>query len=161
MDGVKLGSKRLKVKLKRDDIHSHSIDANAFGEPPTPMPPSLHQYGTQLPPPTPPYYADPMLREYNPPFYNSNNSSTEKGPTGANLFVYHLPCDLTDAYLLTIFAPFGEVLSAKVYHDKHTGQSKGFGFVSFGSPQGERILPALCWISLTPTNPATNFIFSR
>jgi CUG-BP- and ETR3-like factor len=43
------------------------------------------------------------------------------------LFVYHLPHDLTDADLATAFNPFGNVISAKVYVDKYTGESKGFG----------------------------------
>jgi len=47
------------------------------------------------------------------------------------LFIYHLPHDLTDADLATAFDPFGNVLSAKVYVDRYTGDSKGFGFVSF------------------------------
>lgn len=50
-----------------------------------------------------------------------------EGPAGANLFVYHLPHDLTDADLATAFNPFGNVVSAKVYVDKYTGESKGFG----------------------------------
>ncbi len=54
-----------------------------------------------------------------------------EGPAGANLFVYHLPRDLTDADLATAFAPFGNVLSAKVFIDKRSGESKGFGFVSY------------------------------
>lgn len=49
------------------------------------------------------------------------------GPTGANLFVYYLPGSLTDADLATAFAPYGSVLSAKVYYDRDTGESKGFG----------------------------------
>lgn len=49
------------------------------------------------------------------------------GPTGANLFVYYLPGSLSDADLATAFAPFGELLSAKVYYDRDTGESKGFG----------------------------------
>lgn len=56
-----------------------------------------------------------------------------EGPAGANLFIYHLPHDLTDADLATAFNPFGNVLSAKVYVDKNTGESKGFGFVSYDS----------------------------
>ncbi|CAM9625246.1 unnamed protein product, partial [Sphacelaria rigidula] len=43
------------------------------------------------------------------------------------LFIYHLPNDLTDADLATAFAPFGHVISAKVFLDKRTGESKGFG----------------------------------
>lgn len=54
-------------------------------------------------------------------------SFLRKGPPGANLFIYHLPNDLTDADLATAFAPFGHVISAKVFLDKRTGESKGFG----------------------------------
>lgn len=50
-----------------------------------------------------------------------------EGPSGANLFVYHLPRDITDADLATLFAPFGNVISAKVFVDKKTADSKGFG----------------------------------
>ena len=49
------------------------------------------------------------------------------GPVGANLFIYHLPRDLTDADLATLFAAFGNVISAKVFVDKKTAESKGFG----------------------------------
>lgn len=55
------------------------------------------------------------------------HSRPREGPAGANLFVYHLPHDLTDADLATAFNPFGNVISAKVYVDKYTGESKGFG----------------------------------
>jgi CUG-BP- and ETR3-like factor len=64
---------------------------------------------------------------------NSNNPRPREGPAGANLFVYHLPHDLTDADLATAFNPFGNVISAKVYVDRYTGESKGFGFVSYDS----------------------------
>ncbi|CBN78228.1 conserved unknown protein [Ectocarpus siliculosus] len=58
----------------------------------------------------------------------------QEGPPGANLFIYHLPNDLTDADLATAFAPFGHVVSAKVFLDKRTQESKGFGFVSYNHP---------------------------
>lgn len=54
-------------------------------------------------------------------------STLFSGPAGANIFIYHLPRDLTDADLATLFAPFGNVISAKVYVDKRTAESKGFG----------------------------------
>ncbi|CEG39072.1 cug-bp-and etr-3-like [Plasmopara halstedii] len=65
----------------------------------------------------------------------ARTTSQLEGPTGANLFIYHLPHDLTDADLATAFAPFGTVISAKVYMDKITGESKGFGFVSYDSSE--------------------------
>jgi CUG-BP- and ETR3-like factor len=57
----------------------------------------------------------------------SEGSRQMEGPVGANLFIYHLPRDLTDADLATLFAPFGDVISAKVFMDKKTAESKGFG----------------------------------
>lgn len=57
-----------------------------------------------------------------------------EGPPGANLLVYHLPRDLNDANLNTLFAPFGEILSVQVFVDKITNESKGFGFVAYHSP---------------------------
>lgn len=74
----------------------------------------------------PPVYAyqqpQPQRQETRPA-----NPRPREGPAGANLFVYHLPHDLTDADLATAFNPFGNVISAKVYVDKFTGESKGFG----------------------------------
>lgn len=39
---------------------------------------------------------------------------------------------------MTLFCPFGPVLSAKVYMDKRTEESKGFGFVSFALAESAR-----------------------
>jgi len=68
----------------------------------------------------------------------SVNSQTQ-GPPGANLFIYHLPTHYTDADLLTLFSPFGQILSVKVFLDKLTMVSKGFGFVSYTSADSARL----------------------
>ena len=107
---------------------------------PAPYPMPHPQYGPagygpagQHQPPHPYMYPP----QYSPNPYSFQNQARpdvrpqvtrpREGPAGANLFVYHLPHDLTDADLATAFNPFGNVISAKVYVDKYTGESKGFG----------------------------------
>lgn len=61
-------------------------------------------------------------------------SEAAGGPEGSNLFIYHIPPELNDGALASLFMPFGNVVSAKVFIDKVTGLSKGFGFVSYDNP---------------------------
>lgn len=47
------------------------------------------------------------------------------------IYVGNLPYSINDSKLESIFAEFGEIVSARVITDKHSGRSKGFGFVEF------------------------------
>ncbi len=49
------------------------------------------------------------------------------------LFVGSLPWGVDDAQLGEMFAPYGEVVSARVVTDRDSGRSRGFGFVEYAS----------------------------
>lgn len=59
---------------------------------------------------------------------------TGQGPEGCNLFVFHIPNDMTNLKLYELFVKFGDVVSTRIMVDKDTGRSRGFGFVSFDNP---------------------------
>ncbi len=50
-----------------------------------------------------------------------------------NLFVGNLPYSFTSEDLERLFSPYGAVSSAQVIMDRHTGRSRGFGFVDMES----------------------------
>jgi RNA recognition motif-containing protein len=50
-----------------------------------------------------------------------------------NIYVGNLTYSFTENELKEMFAPYGEVESAKIIMDKHSGQSKGFGFIEMPS----------------------------
>ncbi|HVT84957.1 MAG TPA: RNA-binding protein, partial [Chitinophagaceae bacterium] len=50
-----------------------------------------------------------------------------------NIYVGNLSWNLKDQDLSNLFAPYGEVASAKIVTDKFTQRSKGFGFVEMAN----------------------------
>jgi hypothetical protein len=65
-------------------------------------------------------------------------SSSDSGPDGANLFVFHIPNWCSNRQLFELFEPHGNLLSCRIFVDKISGRSRGFGFVSFAFPDDAR-----------------------
>jgi RNA recognition motif-containing protein len=59
------------------------------------------------------------------------------------LYVGNLPAGTTDNGLEEIFGPFGVVISARVVMTRHTGRSRGFGFVEMLRQYGQRAIAEL------------------
>ncbi|CDJ39815.1 hypothetical protein, conserved [Eimeria tenella] len=59
----------------------------------------------------------------------------QSGPPGANIFVFHVPNEWNYFDLLNSFSQFGPIVSARVAMDRQTGRNKGYGFVSFETPE--------------------------
>lgn len=61
-------------------------------------------------------------------------TESNKGPDGANLFIFHIPNHFTNLDMYQLFCPYGNLLSVRIMVEKDTGRSRGFGFVSYDSP---------------------------
>lgn len=78
-----------------------------------------------------------------------------RGPTGANLYIFHIPNEWTNMDLYELFNKVGPVLSARIGVDSRTGRGKGYGFVSYNSAEtakvairrlnGHRVSVGGCW----------------
>ena len=60
-------------------------------------------------------------------------TESNKGPDGANLFIFHIPNHFTNLDMYQLFCPYGNLLSVRIMVEKDTGRSRGFGFVSYDS----------------------------
>ncbi|CAK4135508.1 unnamed protein product [Aphanomyces euteiches] len=89
--------------------------------------PPYTQGGYMYPYPQPFGYA-PQVAGPGPPIQTTESG---QGPPGCNLFVFHIPNDMTNQDLFNYFATFGNVISARIMVEKETGRSRGFGFVSY------------------------------
>ena len=60
-----------------------------------------------------------------------------------SMYVGNLPFSADSSILQTLFAPFGEVVSARVMSDRETGRSRGFGFVEMASSDAKAAIASL------------------
>ena len=62
-------------------------------------------------------------------------TASNKGPDGANLFIFHIPNHFSNLDMYQLFEPYGNLLSVRIMVERDTGRSRGFGFVSYDSPE--------------------------
>ena len=62
-------------------------------------------------------------------------TASNKGPDGANLFIFHIPNHFTNLDMYHLFCPYGNLLSVRIMVERDTGRSRGFGFVSYDNPE--------------------------
>ena len=80
-------------------------------------------------PPPPQYYPS---TSPGPPI---QTTASNKGPDGANLFIFHIPNHFTNIDMYNLFCLYGNLLSVRIMVEKDTGRSRGFGFVSYDNPE--------------------------
>ena len=56
-----------------------------------------------------------------------NSLKPYEGPKNANVFIFHLPSDFDNFTLYLLFRKFGDLISARVMVNLHTGASRGYG----------------------------------
>lgn len=76
-----------------------------------------------------PYYA---ATTPGPPI---QTTASNKGPDGANLFIFHIPNHFTNLDMFNLFCHYGNLISVRIMVEKDTGRSRGFGFVSYDKPE--------------------------
>lgn len=110
-----------------------SPDMYAMG--PGPMRPPMQYPG---PPPRHPAH---MVPPYGGQFFPATSpgppiqtTASNKGPDGANLFIFHIPNHFSNLDMYHLFSPYGNLLSVRIMVEKDSGRSRGFGFVSYDSP---------------------------
>lgn len=75
-----------------------------------------------------------------------------------NIYVGNLSWNMTEQELLELFAPYGEVASAKIVTDKfNNNRSKGFGFVEMSNDaEGQAAIDALNGTDVSGRNIVVN-----
>ncbi|GES88513.1 polyadenylate-binding protein, cytoplasmic and nuclear [Rhizophagus clarus] len=90
--------------------------------------------------PTPAHTFQPQGSNNNNHNNNNNQPPMSPGPEGplvdpCNLFIKNLDANISSSDLFNHFRRFGRIISARVMRDQDTGNSKGFGFVSYTSAE--------------------------
>lgn len=108
---------------------------------PRPTVPYPGQLGGPLHPTQFGHHHQPHMSPYGGQYYPAaspgppiQTTASNKGPDGANLFIFHIPNHFTNVDMYQLFYPYGNLLSVRIMVEKDTGRSRGFGFVSYDSP---------------------------
>eukprot|EP00672_Neobodo_designis_P017370 CAMPEP_0174827246 /NCGR_PEP_ID=MMETSP1114-20130205/577_1 /TAXON_ID=312471 /ORGANISM="Neobodo designis, Strain CCAP 1951/1" /LENGTH=401 /DNA_ID=CAMNT_0016060859 /DNA_START=567 /DNA_END=1772 /DNA_ORIENTATION=+ len=73
-----------------------------------------------------------------------DDTPTSSSGGGFNILVAGLPHDADETALRSMFAPFGDVKRAIIMYKANTAQSRGFGFVLYGTEdEGKRAIAAM------------------
>ncbi|XP_010553318.1 PREDICTED: RNA-binding protein CP29B, chloroplastic-like [Tarenaya hassleriana] len=83
--------------------------------------------------PPPPRREEPFSRGPRSSFPSSGSGSSS-GPS-SRVYVGNLAWAVDDMALESMFSEHGKVVEARVIYDRDSGRSKGFGFVTYSSPQ--------------------------
>ena len=84
-------------------------------------------------------WQDSRNRPVNRPLGRPNRSADG----GESVYVANLPWRATDADIRALFGRYGQVLQTTIITHRHTGRSKGFGFVDMPRPEAETAIAAL------------------
>ncbi len=75
------------------------------------------------------------MRQRSTSFGGGGGAYRGSAPDNSKLFVGNLGWDTTSEDLLAAFSPYGDVIEAKVISDRETGNSRGFGFVTYSNDE--------------------------
>ncbi len=97
-----------------------------------PRPTAHHMYAIGAPmQPMGSYGVPPQYFPASSPGPPIQTTASNKGPDGANLFVFHIPNNFTNLDMYNLFCRYGNLLSVRIMVERDTGRSRGFGFVSY------------------------------
>lgn len=77
----------------------------------------------------------PPSKRENSPFQGTRGREPMSFDSSNRLYVGNLAWGVDDLALETLFSEQGKVKEARVIYDKESGRSRGFGFVTYSSPE--------------------------